>query len=180
MAVLPVPLAPAACSVCAHWTSTLLVCVCLPQGAQRRALASGCWGSAAPWSPQLLSTCRQCHGFWGSDSLASVPDAAPHPTAHCTLLFCRDGAGAGLLWGGQALREVSPCPVLSTPWLAPVAARGAGAGGHLRNMFWGRALPHCARGPLAEGHDRAHRCSSALAGRTPEPASSSSCATAAA
>ncbi|XP_046539739.1 cytoplasmic tRNA 2-thiolation protein 2 isoform X6 [Equus quagga] len=59
--------------------------------------------------PSTVSTVyRQCHGFWGSDSLASVPDAAPHPTAHCTLLFCRDGAGAGLLWGGQALREGGP------------------------------------------------------------------------
>lgn len=71
-----------------------------------------------PRSHQLLSVCRQRHGFWGSD-LTSPPDAAPCHAGRggCrALLLCRDGRGPRLP------QEVSPCLALVPPtplWSAP-------------------------------------------------------------
>ena len=145
-----VPPAPAACSVCARWTSTLLVCV---EGAGPRQAGGGV---RAPADPQVFSACRQCHGFRGPD-LRFLADAAPHPAGWG---WSTHGGGRrpGPLPGGRALREVRPAP--SCPHgRRHAAVRGGG---------W-----------RFQGPGEAVRYSSAPAGRTPEPASSSSCAMAA-
>ena len=126
-----VPPAPAACSACARWMSTLPV----------RPHLVWCWGGAPvsalgvlwpPRSHQLLSVCRQRHGFWGSD-LTSPPDAAPCHSGRggCrALLLCRDGRGPRLR------QEVSPCLALSCP--PPRCGRHLGAA--QRGCAWGSSL----------------------------------------
>ena len=85
-----------------------------------------------PRSHQLLSVCRQRHGFWGSD-LTSPPDAAPCHSGRggCrALLLCRDGRGPRLR------QEVSPCLALSCP--PPRCGRHLGAA--QRGCAWGSSL----------------------------------------
>lgn len=142
--------APAACSACARWTSTPLVC---PHPAW-------CWGGAPvsalgvlrAWrSPQLLFVCRQCHGFWGSD-LTSTPDAAPCHTGRggCrALLLCWNG------WGPRLLQGVSLCLVLSCP--PPrcgrhlgVAQCGCALGSSLRARSGAQASVLCREDPRAQ------------------------------
>lgn len=153
-----VPLAPAACSVCARWTSTVLVRV---EGEGRWAVADGGPAPRGPSAYLCLQIVPQLLGLRPRISRRRRPPPRELRLGHL------QGPAVLQAWAGPRTVGRGPGPAGGESLPDPMLPRGwPHAAGQGRCVPW--------------GPEQVLKQRSAPAGRAPEPVSSSTCATPAA